>query len=87
MSAHHQQLLDQLTAVSTALEQFDELGITVLSIHIGEQPRPVIEVQYSRACARLESGLYMAITRDRQRLHERAAQFCGCRVRWQQRIA
>jgi hypothetical protein len=87
MNTQNQLVADQINTVSTACEMLDELGITVLRVLIGEQSRAVIEIQHSRACARLESGLYMAITRDSQRLQERVAMFGGCCVRWKQRAA
>lgn len=87
MNKQNQLVMDQIEAVSLACEKLEYLGITVLSINIGDKTRAVIEVQHSRACALLESGLYMAITRGGERLNARVATLCGCQVRWQQRAA
>lgn len=86
MNAQNQIVHDQIDAVSAAMTQLGYLGITVIGVQLGDRSKPNIEVQYSRACERLESALRMAITRHNERLQERVALLCDCQVRWQQRV-
>jgi hypothetical protein len=87
MNKQNELIVNQMDAAAAALATLNDLHITVLSIRMGEQSQPVIEVQHSRACTRLESGIYMIVNRGCVRLHERVAIVRGCRVRWLQRAA
>lgn len=86
MNAQNQIVHDQIDAVSAAMTQLGYLGITAVSVQLGDRSKPAIEVQYSRACERLDSALRMAVTRHNTRLQERVALLCDCQIRWQQRM-
>ncbi|MGB5147483.1 MAG: hypothetical protein WBN86_10200 [Porticoccaceae bacterium] len=87
MNQQNSLILDHMNSASAAVDKLAELHLTVLSIRLGEQSRPLIEIQESRACARLESGIHKIMMRGSRRLTERVAMVCGCQVRWQQPAA